>query len=580
MTLGRRTALLLGYTVLLAALVGGLAYVVVHFQSQSKAQAQERFAQEAGLTAEFTGSLLSTSASSARATAAKEFGGTTLDAHALTAAAARSGLAYLVVLDAGGRRLAASAGTPPHAAAAGSSQVRHALAGTAWLSNLSQPRSRRIVEWAQPFETPSGRRVEVEGFPVAVLGGFLHSFLAASSAGGNGVSFLLDGSDRILAASSGSAQVGGFPKATGLIGALRTGTAGEYRYNGAQRYFSSASVAGSNWRAVTATTTASLYPALAGSDSWALFVLLAAFAAVAAASVFFFRRALVRGDELQHANDELSAINLTLEERVAERTAAAEEQARELARSNEELEQFSSVASHDLQEPLRKIRMFGDRLQARLGDSLSAEAASDLERMSNAAERMQRLINDLLDFSRVTHRGNAFERVALSEVVAEVVADVEVRITELDAIVDVGELPTIEADRTQMRQLLQNLISNALKFHRPDERPVVRVRSEVVDAQEPRFPGESAAGARCVITVEDNGIGFDEKHAERIFGAFERLHGRSAYDGTGIGLSIARKIAWRHGGHVAAAGVPDGGATFTVTLPLSHAPSRNGGGAG
>jgi signal transduction histidine kinase len=127
-----------------------------------------------------------------------------------------------------------------------------------------------------------------------------------------------------------------------------------------------------------------------------------------------------------------------------------------------------------------------------------------------------------------------------------------------------------------MRQLMQNLIGNALKFHREGEPPVIRIRGEVLNGHSPRFPAEATADDRCVISVEDNGIGFDEKHAERVFTAFERLHGRSAYEGTGIGLSIARKIVWRHGGHIAARGVPDQGATFTVTLPLSHENGGNG----
>jgi signal transduction histidine kinase len=223
--------------------------------------------------------------------------------------------------------------------------------------------------------------------------------------------------------------------------------------------------------------------------------------------------------------------------------------------------------------------MFGERLRERLGDTLDEEPAADLERMSNAAARMQQLISDLLDFSRVTHRGKEFEAVNLGEVTRDVVADLEARVVELDAQIELGDLPTIQADKTQMRQLMQNLVGNALKFHREGEAPVVRIHADVIPAQAPRFPAEVTAAERCVITVQDNGIGFDEKHAERVFTAFERLHARSAYEGTGIGLSIARKIVWRHGGHITAAGTPGVGATFTVTLPLSQPNGRNGGAA-
>jgi light-regulated signal transduction histidine kinase (bacteriophytochrome) len=261
-------------------------------------------------------------------------------------------------------------------------------------------------------------------------------------------------------------------------------------------------------------------------------------------------------------------VNATLEDRVAERTASAEDRARELARSNQELELFSSVASHVLQEPLRKVRMFGDRLRDRLGDAITEEARDDLERMRNAAERMQGLINDLLEFSRINYRASPFEEVDLAEVAAGVLSDLEARIAELDATVDVGQLPVVHADPMQMRQLLQNLISNALKFHRDGVVPVVRVRAEAIPAVEARFAAEAGASERYMLTVEDNGIGFDEQYAERIFGPFERLHGRAAYEGTGIGLSIARKIVWRHGGHISATSVPGEGATFTITIPL------------
>jgi signal transduction histidine kinase len=190
--------------------------------------------------------------------------------------------------------------------------------------------------------------------------------------------------------------------------------------------------------------------------------------------------------------------------------------------------------------------------------------------MQNAAERMQRLINDLLDFSRVTTRGKTFQSVDLGKVTEEVISDLEARVIELDAKVDVSSLPVIEADQTQMRQLIQNLLSNALKFHREGEPPHIRISGTVIPGGEARSEWETAAGDRVVLKVEDNGIGFDEKYAERVFVAFQRLHGRSSYDGTGIGLSIARKIVWRHGGNITAESVPGEGSTFTVTLPITH----------
>lgn len=229
----------------------------------------------------------------------------------------------------------------------------------------------------------------------------------------------------------------------------------------------------------------------------------------------------------------------------------------ELQRSNRELQEFASVASHDLQEPLRKVRAFGDRLSANHADELSPRAQDYLRRMQNAAERMQNLINDLLTYSRVTTRARPFVEVDLHQITREVLSDLETRIERTGVTVEVEDLPTIEGDPTQMRQVMQNLISNALKFHRDGEPPVVQIRSRIEDGM-------------CEVSVEDRGIGFEEKHADRIFGIFERLHGRQEYEGTGVGLAICKKIVERHGGSMTARSKPGQGTTFVFTLPVRH----------
>ncbi len=272
-----------------------------------------------------------------------------------------------------------------------------------------------------------------------------------------------------------------------------------------------------------------------------------------------------------------------LESRVRERTAAlrsanealqtevrerreAEERAQafavELQRSNRELEQFASVASHDLQEPLRKIQSFGDRLKAKCADGLGDQGRDYLERMCAAAARMSRLINDLLSFARVTTQARPFAPVDLNHEARQVVSDLEGRLQQTGGRIDLGPLPTLEADSVQMRQLLQNLVGNGLKFHKPGEPPVVRVEGRLLPAQDGGEP------ARCEIAVSDNGIGFDEVYRDRIFQLFQRLHGRNEYEGTGIGLAICRKIVERHGGTITARSAPGQGATFLVTLPL------------
>jgi PAS domain S-box-containing protein len=229
----------------------------------------------------------------------------------------------------------------------------------------------------------------------------------------------------------------------------------------------------------------------------------------------------------------------------------------ELERSNAELQRFAYVASHDLQEPLRKIQAFGDRLSGKYADMLDDQGRDYLWRMGSAAARMQALINDLLTLSRVTTKAQPFVPVNLGDVVNDVLSDLEDHIKRTGGRVEVSDMPTIDADPTQMRQLFQNLIDNGLKFHLPEQKPVVRIRAKQLNEI-------------CQIIVGDNGIGFEEKHLERIFTVFQRLHGRGEYEGTGVGLPICRKIAERHGGTITAMSTPNQGATFVVTLPVKR----------
>jgi PAS domain S-box-containing protein len=239
-------------------------------------------------------------------------------------------------------------------------------------------------------------------------------------------------------------------------------------------------------------------------------------------------------------------------------------QRQELARSNQELQEFAFIASHDLQEPLRKILTFGDRLSNTPNNNFTPQEQDYLARMQNAALRMQTLIKDLLTLSRVTTRGQPFVSVNLNQIVQEVLSDLEVSIQQTNASLEVSNLPTIPADPLQMRQLLQNLIANALKFHHPQTPPVVKISSQVIHNQLEEF---SLVSEMCQITVEDNGIGFAQQYVDRIFQIFQRLHSREEYKGTGMGLAICRKIVERHHGTITAESQPGRGAKFIVTLP-------------
>ncbi len=249
---------------------------------------------------------------------------------------------------------------------------------------------------------------------------------------------------------------------------------------------------------------------------------------------------------------------------------AQDHYAAELERSNRDLEQFAYVASHDLQEPLRKIRAFGDRLEVKCRDLLDDTAKECVSRMQSAAARMQELIEGLLTLSRVTTRARDFVQVDLAEVVRQVVGDLEAQIERVHGQVEIGRLPTIQAEPLQMRQLFQNLIANALKFHRPDEPPLVKVEAHYVSPRERRGSRKSVEEEKCRITVEDNGIGFETEYSERIFGIFQRLHTRDVYEGTGIGLAICRRIAEYHGGEIKAHGQPGQGSKFEVLLPAAQ----------
>ncbi|MHC1727817.1 MAG: ATP-binding protein [Syntrophobacteraceae bacterium] len=228
-----------------------------------------------------------------------------------------------------------------------------------------------------------------------------------------------------------------------------------------------------------------------------------------------------------------------------------------LEQSNQALQDFATIASHDMQEPLRKVISFGNMLRQKHKDSLGEKGNDYLDRMLGATQRMQSLLKSLLEYSRVTTNPEPFKEVDLSDIIHEVISDLEVRIERTGGEVHIAELPAIKADPTQMRQLFQNLIGNALKFHEIGQKPIVKVH------------GSPLSTSGIQIIVEDNGIGFDEQYSEKIFAPFQRLCGKDEYEGTGIGLAICKKIVERHGGSLTAMSQPGAGSRFIITLPLN-----------
>jgi signal transduction histidine kinase len=241
----------------------------------------------------------------------------------------------------------------------------------------------------------------------------------------------------------------------------------------------------------------------------------------------------------------------------------------ELQRSNEDLEQFAYIASHDLQEPLRKIRAFGDRLSIKFHSGLDVMGQDYLVRMQSAAARMQLLIEDILAFSKVSRNVGAFEQLDMKKLMDEVVDDLDAQIKREGGKVKMGNLPNLSGDRAQIKRLFQNLISNGLKFHKAHEKPIVEVSGITIKGAQLKEFGKSATdGEYAFFSVKDNGIGFDEKYKEKIFNIFQRLHGRNDYEGTGIGLSICRKIVVNHRGQILTKSEENVGSEFMVILPL------------
>jgi signal transduction histidine kinase len=274
-----------------------------------------------------------------------------------------------------------------------------------------------------------------------------------------------------------------------------------------------------------------------------------------------------------------------IEEVVKDRTRELAETNKKLEKSNEELTQFAFIASHDLQEPVRKVRIFAEMLAKRLGD-LDPQSRNYLEKINTSVVRMSSLIRDVLAYSELSGKVKVYEPVDLQRVVDEIVSDFELLIEEKKAKIIYSELPVVEAVPLQMFQLIRNLLSNALKFTHPDRAPVISITAETASAgsvSDRPFgagPFVVTAGSRhfqpgtghsyCQIEIKDNGIGFGEEQAEKIFSIFQRLHGRDKYPGTGIGLALCRKIVQNHQGEIYANSETGQGATFRVILPLKQ----------
>jgi signal transduction histidine kinase len=545
---------------LAAGLIGvvlvGFAVVLLNQQSGDRTKIRNNFRDRATVSAALTQSLFASTSTTGAQQNERRYGTQTVSSQTMAQGAKAGQSSYQALIGPNGALIASTPDIPPavrHRLQTNAGDVQEVQQGKSFaVSNVLKLGGLQTFELAVPINTPYGKRVLVSGVSPELLAVFLGSYLRKVPNVGGGAAYILDGNHAIIAATRPSGPPGSPPNTPGLLSALSNGDHGDF---GSGQYFVTAPVHETPWVVVSTAPTSSLFSSVSGAHKWVPWLIFALFAVAAAFALVLLTRVLRNAGQLADANEQLEEANEALEQR-----------AEELARSNSELEQFASIASHDLKEPLRKVQTLTELVARKEADRLSDEGRDYLDRTNAAGERMQELIDDLLKFSRVATQGKAFEEVDLHRIAEQAVSDLEGVIEDSGGSVEIGDLPTVAADPFQMRQLLQNLISNGIKFRREGVPPVVRISG--------RLRGRTAE-----IEVSDNGIGFEPRFNARIFRVFERLHGRGTYPGTGIGLALCRKIVDRHGGSITAESTPGEGSTFIVSLPASQPavqPSTNG----
>ncbi len=541
---------------LLAVLLGLFAYALISANTEERRDAEARFSDRAGVSAALTAGIFQSTTQTAAQENLRRFGGASIDPSLLDAQAKQSRVSYMAVYDDKGQVLATTSKLDPQARGrieARPDVVQDVMRGQPFsLSDfIDSGGAGGTMEYAAGFKARDGRlRIVMSGFSGLVIGGFIGQYLAQIPDSTNSHAFVVDSKGFVVGSPVRGQAVGKPVLEPGLVDALdMADREGTFDSDGTERAYTVSRVANSTWSVVLTTPTAALY---SGNSSLVEWLILLALAVAGIVAVFLLSRTVAAAEQVRVANAQLEGTNAELERSNLE-----------LKRSNSELEQFASVASHDLQEPLRKVQTFGDQIERRFGEQMPPDAIDYLRRMRSSASRMSTLIEDLLRFSRVTTHAKPPATVDLGRVAREVTSDLDALLQETGGHVDIGPLPHIQADPLQMRQLLQNLIANAIKFHRPGVAPEVLVREAPAPA-----PGMAA------FSVSDNGIGFEDQYADRIFRVFERLHPRDVFEGTGIGLALCRKIVERHGGTIQADGRLDEGSTFTVVIPIDQSGGR------
>lgn len=509
-------------------MLGAAGYGLAHAQHGQRTSLDRRFRSRAQLGAALVGSLFAASAPGQEQQAAQRFGTKRIDASTLDRQAAAGGSSFLAIADPHGRVLAASAGAPAdvrQVLAARPLFLRRALASGSF--GLSGVRPDQTIMTALPFKGKAGLRLQITGVRAPLLAAFLGGTLKQVSASSASESLILDDHGGVIAQQARRERVGEPLRDARLRAGIAKSSDGKLSDN---RLFTTQPVGSTGWRLVLVTASSSVYGPVSGANRWLPWVILVMGAIALAAVGLLLRRALIASVQVRAANADLE-------------------------RSNDDLERFAYVASHDLSEPLRTIGGFGGLIERRYADRLDDEGRAMLGHITAGAARLQALIDGLLSYARVSTAEHNVEPVALDDLAREVLDAIRPAIDERGAVVDVHPLPTVEGEREQLAQLLQNLILNAVKFTADDVTPHVVIS-----------PRQTHEG-RWEIRVADNAVGIAPEQAQRIFEMFQRGTADRSRSGTGIGLALCARIVERHGGRIGVEPGAGDGSVFAFDLP-------------
>ncbi|MCW2992420.1 MAG: hypothetical protein JWM73_3014 [Solirubrobacterales bacterium] len=533
------------FVVFALVLLGVGAWLLADSQSRDRQQLRDRYATGATVASALIDSLFRVAFSSGVERSVRDFSGSVTQAQ-LDAYTRTNQSLYTAILDSSGKVVAASSHAP---ADAGTDLVKRVGKDGVAIGDIVQIGAEEGVETATRFPVGTDVRYLVGGSQVDTFRGFLGGSIAPLVRYG-GEAYVLDGAGRVLGAVSADAPKRPPPPQPELTRRAATQEDGLYEVDGQEQFFAGKPVADTNWHVVVSAPTAELYQPASGVSRWLPWVVLAILGFALVAIGVLIRRAVEAGAKIAVVNSQLEAS----QDRLRDRALELQSSNAELQRSNAELEQFAYVASHDLSAPLRAVSGFSQLLGVRYKGKLDEDADQFIAHMQDGVERMQRIIDDLLTYSRVDRSGLQPEPIDLDAILDEVLQSLRPDIDAVGGEVVREPLGKAAGEPGQLSQVLQNLVANGMKFTAEGVRPVVHVSAARVES-------------RVRISVRDNGIGIDQSHAEQIFKMFQRLHSTEEYEGTGIGLAIAKKIVDRHGGRIDIDPAPGGGTVFSFDIP-------------